>query len=315
MSLSVTLDIAIGLIGLYLALSVIASILLEFYAALLARPAKLLRWGIGELFMDPLRSGLAQAFYAHPLIRGMTGGKLPSQIEPKVAAQVLVDLMDQSGVLNGATPTPVLAPFIRAFGTEKDKLLQPIAEWFDAGVKRLSGVAARRSHVLLLGIGAVMAVVFNIDSIEVMRALATQEPLRKVAVAQAEYQLELCREQKTENCIQASTDPDAAKQQIDQNVAALLTNYSALPIGWPDSRCRTLRPERAPTGEALPALDCQTKQPPTSAVGSAIGAHWLGWVVTALAISLGAQFWYRLLGQLIKLRGGAPAKTETKSGS
>ena len=313
MSLSVTLDVAIGLIGLYLALSVIASILLEFYAALLARPAKLLRWGIGELFMDPLHSGLAQAFYTHPLIRGMTGGKLPSQVDPKVAAQVLVDLMDQSGVLKGATPTPVLAPFVRAFGTEKDKLLQPIAEWFDAGVKRLSGVAARRSHVLLLGIGVVMAVVFNIDSIEVARALSSQEALRKVAVAQAEYQLELCREQKTEDCIEVSADSDAAKQQIDKKVAALVTNYSALPIGWPDSLCRTLRAERSLSGEILPAKDCQPKQPPTGAAGSAIGAHWLGWVITALAISLGAQFWYRLLGRLIKLRGGAPAKTDKKS--
>src|SRR5690242_12229077 len=129
MSLSVTLDVAIGLIGLYLALSLVASTLLEFYKALLSRPAALLRWGVAELFNDPARVGLAKSFYEHPLIRGLTGGRLPSAIDPKLAARVIVDLMDQDGVLAGSTASPVLAPFIREVGCEKEKLLQPISDW------------------------------------------------------------------------------------------------------------------------------------------------------------------------------------------
>ncbi len=45
--------------------------------------------------------------------------------------------------------------------------------------------------------------------------------------------------------------------------------------------------------------------------------HWpvnvLGWIVTALAISLGAPFWFDLLGKLVQLRGTGTKPEETKS--
>jgi len=372
MSLSVTLDVAIGLIGLYLALSVIASALLEFYRALLSRPAHLLRWGIGELFNDPMREGLAKAFYAHPLIRGLTAGKLPSEIDPKLAARVLVDLMDQGGVLSGASATPVLAPFLREFGADKEKLLQPIADWFKEGVTRLSGIAARRSQAILFAMGVVIAVVFNVDSVEVARALATQEPLRTLAVAEAKHQLERYPHTEPEKspagdqavqdaskndaapaaggaapmtggtapptdgsaplagdaapatpadakqsdqnkdatqeaapAAKAALEPEAARKDLNEKIANLVADYSMLPIGWPDTRCRSLSPEHRPDGTLILPTGCTPKEPPTSRSGGPVGAHWLGWLLTALAISLGSQFWYRLLGQLIKLRGGS----------
>lgn len=343
MSLSVILDVAIGLIGLYLALSVIASALLEFYAALLSRPGRILRWGIAQLFNDPLKVGLSKAFYEHPLLRGMTGGKLPSQIDPKLAARVLVDIMDQNGVLNGVTPVPVLAPFIREFGTDKAKLLQPIADWFNEGVNRLSGIAARRSQVLLLAIGAVAAVVFNIDSVEITRALATQEPLRTAAVEAAKHELERNAElgappkdkdtgaQGTDAqgaATQGTTTPatgdqpdatqadkakaDAADKKVNDDVADLIKEYSTLPIGWPDSQCRALKAAYEKDGKTVARVaDCAVKGKPEASMRTAIAAHWLGWAITALAVSLGAQFWYRLLGQLIKLRGPDPEDKKT----
>jgi hypothetical protein len=43
----------------------------------------------------------------------------------------------------------------------------------------------------------------------------------------------------------------------------------------------------------------------------------MGWLITAMAISLGASFWYDLLNKLLKLRGTAgvtqPEKTEGPS--
>jgi len=45
--------------------------------------------------------------------------------------------------------------------------------------------------------------------------------------------------------------------------------------------------------------------------------HFLGYLLTALALSLGAPFWFDLLNKLVKLRGSKAIASEpdTKSGS
>lgn len=308
MSLPVMLDVAIGVIGLYLGLSALASTVLEWYAAALNRPGKLLRWGIARLLNDPKLTRIAGDFYDHPLIRGLSGDAYPSQIDPGTAADVLVDLLEQSGSLTGQGADRLFKPLVAKANGKRDELLKVVADWFEKGVQRLNGVAARRSHAWLLLIGALLAVGLNIDSIKIVGALASQEALRQTMAKAAETTLDHFQASLSEQAVGAATgaSPDAqgsggsqdeeqndqaledqaledAQAQFQDALSFLRSTYALLPIGWSDG---------------IEEMKAVAKQP---------GA-WVGWALTAVAVSMGAQFWYRLLGSLMRLRGGAPAE-------
>ncbi len=330
MSLPIVVDVAIGLIGFFFALSLLASTLLEFYTAALNRPGRILRWGIGHLFADPTRVGLAQDFYDHPLIKGMSGMRLPSRIEPLTAARVLIDLMDKSGVLLGAAPNPALAVFVDAVKGEpvekmRTEMLQPIADWYKEGVERLSGVAARRSQVLLLGIGLFMAASMNIDTIAVIKALAIQDDLRRIGVEAAityynDNPQKAAEEAPGAEAVPAPVAVPPVTEQPPASEASPPPTEAGEPAGPAaddaaadqtfDKAKENLEKTKAAFLETYAGFPIFYKEGVTFC--GALKKGWLGWLLTAVAISMGAQFWYRLLGELLKLRGGksepAPAK-------
>jgi hypothetical protein len=116
------LDVAIGLVFLYLLLSLIASAVNELIEGLLKNRAKDLEKGMRELLQDPNGSGLVKRFYEHPLINGLFAGpyvagktkNLPSYIPARTFAMVLLDLVPAGGpavppAAGGAAPAPVPA--------------------------------------------------------------------------------------------------------------------------------------------------------------------------------------------------------------
>src|SRR5205807_7483752 len=91
------LDVAIGMIFVYLLLSLICSAANEIIEIALKKRAKHLEEGLGELLHDP---NLVQRIYDHPLINGLFEGayqagsrKLPSYIPATNFALALMDLV------------------------------------------------------------------------------------------------------------------------------------------------------------------------------------------------------------------------------
>jgi hypothetical protein len=95
------LDVAIGLIFLYLVLSLICSAVAEILESLLKNRAKDLEKGIRTLLQDPEGKGLAKSIYEHPLIYGLYSGSyngagtrnLPSYIPSRSFALAMMDLV------------------------------------------------------------------------------------------------------------------------------------------------------------------------------------------------------------------------------
>ena len=76
---SAILDTAIGLIFVFLVVSLIVSAANELLAALFKWRANNLFLGIRQLLQDPSVTGLVTRFYEHPLIDGLSSkGKKPS---------------------------------------------------------------------------------------------------------------------------------------------------------------------------------------------------------------------------------------------
>jgi hypothetical protein len=143
---------------------------------------------------------------------------------------------------------------------------------------RVSGKFKRQTQRQLLRLGFLMAVVANVDSLRLMQRLYTDPALRQAAVAMAESVA------KDSTSVRA-TQADKAVDQLQS---------LALPIGWHRSTF--------PTGAFAS----------TSATAGTVFQTLVGWALTALAISLGAPFWFELLNKFMVIR--STVKPNEKSG-
>lgn len=294
---SAILDTAIGLVFVFLLLSLIATAVQEALEIWLKTRAAHLEAGIRRLLDgDGTGTNLADMFYQHPLIRGLYDASKPkdrpSYIPTRNFALALLDMVARGTDLNNtqeATGTaqpisvegirltvgkignkPVQRAILAALDTAEGSLVRMqknLEDWYDSAMDRVSGGYKRHTQKVLIALGLVLAVLANVDAIAVAKRLYQDKPVRDAVVQQA-------------------TAYTAAHPDDTKTIAAFQAQLDALPlpIGWP-------RP-------------C-----PQGFVGYATMI--LGWLVTGLAISLGAPFWFDLLNKFMVIR--ATVKPKEKS--
>jgi len=301
---SVVLDVAIGLVVVYLLLSLVCSAIREGIESFLKTRATHLERGLRELLNDRSGTGMTRAIYSHPLICGLFQGdydpakigrrgwmpvasSLPSYIPSASFATALLDIVARgpdSGAASaaGSTSTPITLGTVRAqistianppvqralltaLDTAQGDLQRAQANveaWYDSTMERVSGWYKRKSQFILFALGLFVAVVGNVDTLQIARFLYEDKPTRDALVAEAES---------------VARDPDAVGNT--QKVIAGIRQMP-LPIGW--------------NGRPGPA------GPPGSFWD--LAAPVLGWLTTALAISLGAPFWFDVLKRVMEIR-------------
>lgn len=272
-------DVALGLMLLYSVLSLVASVAKEWVSTLFSLRAKNLRKGIGTLVGEDY----AERLYGHPLVNTLAkGGKKPSYIGSDTFASALVDLLaqDEEGNLavsmgdeaarlvdrvedDSALKAPLRA--MTRLGAEKvDDLRRRVARWFDEGMNRVSGWYRRQAQLIIFAIGAIVAVSANASTVHVVQDLWRDDALR-YAIAQ-----------------EAVAAAGAASADSVRVADAILQSF---PLGWEGEDPFGLR-------EDVQNWDAWTWL-----------SHLFGWLFTAAAVSLGAPFWFDLLGRVAKLRG------------
>ncbi len=294
---STALEVAIGMAFVYLLLSMICSALNEMVAGWFKLRAKKLAVGLRHLLDDPER--LAK-LYGHPLIKGFTqDGKPPSYIPARAFTTALVDILmpaDPAAALpkqiadlrRAVAGLPdgqlrkALAALIDEAGNDLTKARQAIAQWFDDAMERVSGWYRRQAHWILLGLAATVTAVLNVDTVTVSTALARDNALRAAVVASAEKMTQ------QPPAATASPQPGAAAVPVmglDQLNAQI--DRLQLPLGW-------------------------REWPKTT-------QDWLakiaGLLVTTIAVSLGAPFWFDLLNKLVNLRSGGAKPARADAGT
>ncbi|QQS10558.1 MAG: hypothetical protein IPK81_12850 [Rhodospirillales bacterium] len=162
-----------------------------------------------------------------------------------------------------------------------------VGDWFDSMMERGTGAYKRWMSVFSLVLGLALAIGFNCDTIRVAQELGTNATLREAVVKTAEDIKQRCQPaaapadvaKPAEAEKAAAAKAKAACEDVRKNLDALQT----LPVGW-----------KAGDGTVL-------------AWGS---LSIIGWVVTALAVSLGAPFWFDVLSKFMNVRGAlkTPAK-------
>jgi hypothetical protein len=292
------LDIAIGLAFVFLVLSLICSAANELVEMYFRNRAKDLERGIRELLgvpqsQDELKKteDFLKALYDHGLINNLYQGNykpgdpsnLPSYIPSRNFALAFMSIAKVASPLaeaDASLPTNVITTLntLRWFtDTEPDKLQASIEDWYNSSMDRVAGWYKRRSQIIIVVIGFVVAVGLNADCISIAQRLSRDSSLRQAVVAMAEQ---------TAKTAPSSTD---ATKSIETNINAL--SGLSLPIGWPADMYDHMS---------------------FAAVGDAIVQHIGGWILTATAVSLGAPFWFDMLNKIIVVRSTVKPSEKSK---
>jgi hypothetical protein len=169
-------------------------------------------------------------------------------------------------------------------GDDIHKLEKGIATWFDDSMDRLSGAYKRKMKWIAMLIGLLVAIAFNADSFKVATTLWNDPDRRASTIAIA---TEIASKKPV-----ASTQPD--QEKLEAAVKDTEKMLRSLPIGW-----NCLAAPDGSIGQCWKNLSLPTL------------VQFLGWILTALALSLGAPFWFDLLNKFINLRGaGVKPKRE-----
>ncbi|MBA3266959.1 MAG: hypothetical protein H0T70_01690 [Acidimicrobiia bacterium] len=162
-----------------------------------------------------------------------------------------------------------------------------VEEWFNDTMDRAAGWYKRLAQTMALVLGLIIAVTLNVDTVHVSQRLWSDGPLRSAVLEQVKKlpppttTTTVARQPPTgapETEAPAAPAPDLGAQvgSIQDDLSQI--NSLQLPLGWGEGQ----RPHgRGSWGVAV-----------------------LGWVLTALALSLGAPFWFDLLNKVTSLRGG-----------
>jgi hypothetical protein len=320
---SAILDVAIGLILVYLLFSLIATAARELIELILKRRAVNLERGIRELLNN--NAALAASLYAHPLVSALYGGDyataqkkgaLPSYIPARNFALALLDIVvrganssDASLATSDSAPIdlssvrariatienpPVQRALLSAVDTAQgdlDTLQKNVEAWYDSAMDRVSGWYKRETQWILLTLGFAIAIAFNVNTIRVVRYLAHDTSARQAIVAQASA---------------VARDSSVLKANLGQLNAAI--DSLQLPIGWSGGAAASLlaEPARHRQVVAVASTNDSAVAPATGPVQNPRATDVLlalvGWLATALAISLGAPFWFDLLNKFMVVR-------------
>ena len=306
-------DVMLGLVFIYLLFSLLCTTINELISRMIGLRARNLREGIGELLGDPVLKGLAQQIYRHPLIQSLSHDRfsgmkrlrydvgnfgeagdekyapapvskrrLPSYISSQNFTMALLDVLgsngsDEEGGIDTMTAigrgieklesSPDTRKALKALvgnaGGDIEQLKLNIQNWFDDAMDRVSGWYTRRIQYVSLAVALLVTLLFNLNTVQIAVDLWNEPATRTSLAAQAA------------GACQDDEELDECKAKLQMINAGELP----LPLGWREEFGWTYIVDEA-----------------TDDFGIA------GWIVTTLALSLGAPFWFGLLVKLRSIR-------------
>jgi hypothetical protein len=317
------LDVAIGTIFIFLVVSVLCSAAREALESWLKTRAAYLERGIRELLHDPQASGLAPVLYNHPLIYSLfsggykptkststgrpsvfaRGGRLPSYIPARNFALAVMDIAVRGQETDAVSSHPnapaislnnirmnvgnlkneplqrVLLSAIDTAQGDLNMVQKNIEDWYNSSMDRVSGWYKRSTYWIVFGIAIVIAIGLNVNTITVVDYLYRNGAVRDAMVARAQN---------------AASDPASVNLKYDDINKEL--HSLTLPIGWT-------------AGWGAPRRGAEDG---AEGVWNDGVAPVLGWLLTAIAATMGAPFWFDVLNKVMVIRSTVKPREKSK---
>lgn len=329
------LDIALGMVFLFVLVSLLCSAVNEMLAQVFRMRSKNLEAGLGNLLQSGEGNKLADDLYKHPLINGLSKpGQKPSYIPPKNFTLALMDIMtgntgklpsdnqslietiEKQGLFAQTEAGRSIILLLHEAGDDVERARRNVESWYNDAMDRVGGWYKQKTQVIIFSIALIVCTALNIDTIKISQTLWTDIALRQ-ALVEAASSTDIAGlmaqpvEQKT-----PATGDDKSPAQPDNKAEADAPAMNAAAIKGIEQSARTagaligqIRELHLPIG---------WKKPDGQWAFAGFGfMEWLvkilGILVTTFAGSLGAPFWFQLLNKIVDLRaaGKQPGKSSS----
>ncbi len=304
------LEVAVGLVFIYLIFSLLSSSLKEIISRVVSLRAKTLEEGIVDLVGG---RDIGERLYRHPLLQGVSQSGIcrkltnfftsktkmyrpdyiPSYhfflafidtVSGKDGAQMKVEeleaMIDKIAVPQVKKTLNGFLNSIKAETNQEEEVSRAFRKaveyWFDNKMEQLTQWYKRKSRLIICCLTLVIVAVLNVDTLMIARNLYKYDMLRETVVAAA-------KERAGKEFVNTSDTPITMLSQVN----AELEN-TGLPIGW------NLSDQADMFHQGLPRGFWQ----------------WLykffGLFMTVLAVAMGAPFWFDMLRKLTSLFSQPP---------
>lgn len=391
---SAILEVVVGVIFIYMLLSLLATTINELIMTLLTSArGRILERAIMAMLDDhspPVGTNpkqgdsgnvpgtkLAKDFYQHPFIVKLSEqgrDDRPSYISKAYFSKIVMDLLGAREEADTSFAAIAAAVEKLPEGKTKQLLLalvndttQQVTEsraqlamlkaklenWYDEMMDRALGWYKRRVQRTLLVIGFVMGVFFNADTFNIVHHLFNDPKARAVLVAQAEqYRNEVAKETSAKMAsinaamlVEAARNKHITAADTSQASLGLISKLNALKllkfaqtsedsaailkVDSLNKQINSLVSEEfaeasttAGMGWNVEAIKNLTWKADFATVTSSLGQFLFyclgrlpGWCVTALAVTLGAPFWFDILNKVVNIRNvGKKPEEKPKQG-
>ncbi len=356
---SLTLDVIISIVFIFLLYSFLATTILEMIASAFRFRSKLLVWGLYRMLEDDetnvtfgnkvknffqfifLRNllvrtfktgSLQEAFFRHPAIKYLARGNTssPSSITPADFSNTMIDIMVEYGgkwtrlesvqsfiehdpsvtqnsykeiTINNRTirigndTLKQLKLFFMESGNNLDSFKKLLEQWFNNTMDRVTGWYKAHVQWLLFVIGLGLAIGFNVDIIKIKDILVTNESARSMFKPFVEETYKSWNNESATFTL-GDTNKNATDTTYIKALKKIITDVTnankILGLGW---NCK----DSTTAKDSLSKKNIKKNE--TKDCWDLFWGGILGWLITAIAISFGAPFWFDLLNKLVMLRG------------
>jgi hypothetical protein len=327
MDLTVIIQVAIGIIFVWIILAVITSQIQEWVSSIFVWRANMLEATILQMLGDP---DLTKKVYSHPLIQGLysnNGKRKPAGIpEDKFALVLFEQIMnaDQTAAevkdtferikQNVAKLKTAEKHELQNFAISLDTLLIGVEQktddatraitearvrvegWFNNSMERLGGAFRRRMQIIAIITGITVSVVLNVDTAAIVNALWKDPVVRQAVVAQSNQAL-IANQQSTQT-------PEPNQTPLPNQTPAPNTQTSQTPdVKEIAKNIESLSELSLPIGWSFKVAD---QDPETPDDPRAFPSSFGGWVVkivglllSGMAAAQGAPYWFDLMRKLV----------------
>lgn len=345
---NVALDVVIGLVFIYSLYSLFVTTIVEFLASLFSWRSRKLNAAIQRMLDDDTGNGFANTFYNQPLIKylGEKDSKVkrwlkvpnhPSYLQARNFSMAVIHMLHgdkssgefniaklrnelETGTLKDTQSAKYLLSLLNNSQENLEKFKTHLETWFDDTMERTSGWYKRKATYISLVVGVLMAMFFNVDSILIVKQLSKDPKARAQLVElagnlsrdttllPASLRTEILSTQLTK--LQSLSDTSMQILSISRDPAKAF-----LPINFyvrVDKRTTELNGIKKHTCFTWCSLQVQKFLGFLFNLWFDDFYNLIGCLITAVALSLGAPFWFDLLNKLVKLKSSlSPKKSDS----
>ena len=324
-----SLDMMIGIITVYLIFALACTAIVEAMTAWFNARSKNLEASLKEFLYGNVTEGnsFVNAFFAHPIVQSLSQGTdgRPSYITPEIVGQVVVSLISardgnatlKQGIdsLPGTTQNNRIKGLLDALQIEANgdiaAFRKLIEIHYDAAMDRASGWYKRHTQLLALITSAVLVIGANVDTISLANSLSSNPAARAKMVELAQQQLDAAKESGKQN-VQNKTEA-AAKQVATATNSGNDGTAATDPVKEAKDRTEIAAKALASANADLSSSGIQLgwKNTCPNNPGDFLSKI-IGLLVSILAISLGAPFWFDMLNRVMQVRAAGASPREKK---